>query len=102
MFWRVGRGRDPRRPRIVHRFGRIVSDFYCFAPRFLRSTALWRANPAADADLHSFLWKAHGEDVRVFKWTGKNDYVALCEPESISFGGGCASSSRLVACRILT
>jgi TLD len=25
----------------------------------------------------------------VFKWTGKNDYVALCEPESISFGGGC-------------
>lgn len=39
---------------------------------------------------HSFLWKAHGEDVRVFKWTGKNDYVALCEPESISFGGGCA------------
>ncbi|KAH9023650.1 TLD-domain-containing protein [Lactarius hengduanensis] len=36
----------------------------------------------------SFLWKAHGEDVRVFKWTGKNDYVALCEPGSISFGGG--------------
>lgn len=36
----------------------------------------------------SFLWKAHGEGVRIFKWTGKNDYVALCEPESISFGGG--------------
>jgi len=36
----------------------------------------------------SFLWKAHGDGVRVFKWTGKNDYVALCEPESISFGGG--------------
>jgi TLD len=29
--------------------------------------------------------------VKVFKWTGKNDYVALCEPESISFGGGCVS-----------
>ena len=32
-----------------------------------------------------------GEDetrVRVFKWSGKNDYVALCEPEYLSFGGG--------------
>ncbi|KAH9957275.1 TLD-domain-containing protein, partial [Lactifluus volemus] len=40
----------------------------------------------------SFLWKkAESDDevkVNVFKWTGKNDYVALCEPESISFGGG--------------
>ncbi|KAH9985252.1 TLD-domain-containing protein [Russula vinacea] len=38
----------------------------------------------------SFLWKVtgDGDKVRVFKWTGKNDYVALCEPESISFGGG--------------
>jgi len=25
----------------------------------------------------------------VYKWTGKNDYVALCEPEYLSFGGGC-------------
>ena len=25
----------------------------------------------------------------MFKWTGKNEYVALCEPESISFGGEC-------------
>ncbi|KAI0270440.1 TLD-domain-containing protein [Gloeopeniophorella convolvens] len=36
----------------------------------------------------SFLWKMHGDSMKVFKWTGKNDYVALCEPESISFGGG--------------
>ncbi|KAI0295160.1 TLD-domain-containing protein [Multifurca ochricompacta] len=36
----------------------------------------------------SFLWKVHEDGVKVFKWTGKNDYVALCEPESISFGGG--------------
>ncbi|KAI0753832.1 TLD-domain-containing protein [Fomes fomentarius] len=37
----------------------------------------------------SFLWKMVGKDrVRVFKWTGKNDYVALCEPDYISFGGG--------------
>jgi hypothetical protein len=37
-----------------------------------------------------FLWtygKGEGE-LKVFKWTGKNDYVALCEPDYISFGGG--------------
>jgi TLD protein len=37
---------------------------------------------------YRFLWKANRDEVRVFNWTGKNDYVALCEPESISFGGG--------------
>ena len=37
----------------------------------------------------SFLWQMVASDrVRVFKWTGKNDYVALCEPDYISFGGG--------------
>ncbi|KIJ95537.1 hypothetical protein K443DRAFT_682940 [Laccaria amethystina LaAM-08-1] len=36
----------------------------------------------------SFLWKFDGEKLEVFKWTGKNDYVALCESEYISFGGG--------------
>ncbi|EKM48308.1 uncharacterized protein PHACADRAFT_155199 [Phanerochaete carnosa HHB-10118-sp] len=37
----------------------------------------------------SFLWKLLPEDrLRVYKWTGRNDYVALCEPEYISFGGG--------------
>ena len=35
-----------------------------------------------------FMWKFDGEKLEVFKWTGKNDYVALCEPEFISFGGG--------------
>ena len=30
------------------------------------------------------------DKLRVFKWTGRNEYVALCEPEYISFGGGCA------------
>jgi hypothetical protein len=92
MFWRVGRGRDPRRPRIVHRLWRIVSS-----AAIIDGASLWRANP----QIHSFLWKAaHGEDVRVFKWTGKNDYVALCEPESISFGGGYVRITRLVAWRI--
>ena len=39
----------------------------------------------------SFLWKYLGddvEDVKIFKWTGRNGYVALCEPGFISFGGG--------------
>ncbi|KAG8975287.1 oxidation resistance protein 1 [Tulasnella sp. 425] len=46
----------------------------------------------------SFLWKTVGPDptshlgrpsgVKVFKWTGRNDYVALCESDYLSFGGG--------------
>ncbi|EIM84600.1 TLD-domain-containing protein [Stereum hirsutum FP-91666 SS1] len=39
----------------------------------------------------SFLWKVKDKnkpEVKVYKWTGKNDYVALCEPGYISFGGG--------------
>lgn len=38
----------------------------------------------------SFLWKEERDTaaVRVFKWTGQNDYVALCESDYISFGGG--------------
>ncbi|KAH9900705.1 TLD-domain-containing protein [Cubamyces lactineus] len=37
----------------------------------------------------SFLWQLVAKDrVRVYKWTGKNDYVALCESDYISFGGG--------------
>lgn len=47
-----------------------------------------RARMWVDVDSR-FLWKASSDEVRVFNWTGKNDYVALCEPESISFGGGC-------------
>ncbi|KAI0027603.1 TLD-domain-containing protein, partial [Vararia minispora EC-137] len=38
----------------------------------------------------SFLWrvKRDAPGLDVFKWTGKNDYVALCEREYIAFGGG--------------
>ena len=38
----------------------------------------------------SFLWKQEQNTthVRAFKWTGKNDYVALCDSDYISFGGG--------------
>ena len=40
-----------------------------------------------------FLWRLAGDAVRVYKWTGKNDYVALCEPDYLSFGGGCVPAS---------
>jgi hypothetical protein len=37
----------------------------------------------------SFMWKASAEgQVEVWKWTGRNDYVALCETGYLSFGGG--------------
>ncbi|KAJ7582643.1 TLD-domain-containing protein [Mycena floridula] len=36
----------------------------------------------------SFLWKHDKGKLQVFKWTGRNEYVALCEPEFLSFGGG--------------
>lgn len=41
----------------------------------------------------SFLWKSEkgvegNAKVKVFKWTGKNDYVALCDTDGFSFGGG--------------
>ena len=35
-----------------------------------------------------FLWKFANGQLKVYKWTGRNDYVTLCEPDSISFGGG--------------
>jgi len=27
-------------------------------------------------------------EVDVYRWTGRNDYVALCEPDFVSLGGG--------------
>ena len=45
-----------------------------------------------------FLWRYHsaagGERqgrAEVYTWTGKNAYVSLCEPDFLSFGGGCVS-----------
>ena len=36
-----------------------------------------------------FLRQKSGPDaVKVYKWAGKNDPVALCESDYISFGGG--------------
>jgi hypothetical protein len=39
--------------------------------------------------LFRFLRRYVNEKLDVFRWTGKNDYVALCEPGFLSFGGGC-------------
>ncbi|KAJ3513890.1 hypothetical protein NLJ89_g2695 [Agrocybe chaxingu] len=36
----------------------------------------------------SFLWKHVDGTLKVFKTTGRNSYVALCEPDYLSFGGG--------------
>ena len=58
----------------------------------LRTRFLWKATETIidpkeeetigeDAEV---IWPA----VKVFKWTGMNDYVALCEKDSVSFGGG--------------
>ena len=35
-----------------------------------------------------FLWKFTQGILKVYKTTGKNNYVMLCEPSYISFGGG--------------
>ena len=71
--------------------------FVCSIPHLLRSFVA----PVADTS-HRFLWKTNSfipdpqvekdEDdlpiIDVFKWTGRNDYVALCEPDFVSIGGG--------------
>ncbi|KAG8807500.1 oxidation resistance protein 1 [Serendipita sp. 399] len=50
----------------------------------------------------SFLWRSNSlipnpqdetmddptPDISVYRWTGRNDYIALCEPDFISLGGG--------------
>ncbi|KAL4255640.1 Oxidation resistance protein 1 [Pleurotus pulmonarius] len=36
----------------------------------------------------SFLWRFANHKLDVYKWTGKNEYVTLCESGFISFGGG--------------
>ncbi|KAF9258224.1 TLD-domain-containing protein [Marasmius fiardii PR-910] len=49
-----------------------------------------RGNGRYSGSGESFLWRvaSEGKGLEVFKWTGKNNYVALCEAESLSFGGG--------------
>ncbi|KAK0429587.1 TLD-domain-containing protein [Armillaria borealis] len=36
----------------------------------------------------SFLWRYSNSKLSVYKTTGRNEYIALCEPEYLSFGGG--------------
>ena len=58
---------------------------------FFLAVFFWMTEPDIDT-LNRFLWQLVGKGrVRVFKWTDKNDYVALCESDYISFGRGCAS-----------
>ncbi len=35
-----------------------------------------------------FLWRYSNTKLSVYKTTGRNDYIALCEPDYLSFGGG--------------
>ncbi|KAG1840626.1 TLD-domain-containing protein [Suillus subluteus] len=59
---------------------------------------LWLERGGYYGSGESFLWRyqrpSSKEDepeegtLDVYKWTGRNDYVALCEPGFISFGGG--------------
>jgi len=49
---------------------------------------LLRDFPTSLIQSRSFLWKYVDGILKVFKATGKNNYVALCEPDYISFGGG--------------
>ncbi len=35
-----------------------------------------------------FLWRYSNTKLSVYKSTGRNDYIALCEPDYLSFGGG--------------
>ncbi|KAI7899659.1 TLD-domain-containing protein [Cokeromyces recurvatus] len=35
-----------------------------------------------------FLWKLNGETIKVFPWTGKNDYMILSDSDFIAIGGG--------------
>ncbi|KAG2357240.1 TLD-domain-containing protein [Suillus spraguei] len=49
---------------------------------------LWLERGGYYGSGESFLWRYQQGTLDVYKWTGKNDYVALCEPGFISFGGG--------------
>lgn len=59
---------------------------------------LWLERGGYYGSGESFLWRYHRSSSKedgledgtldVYKWTGRNDYVALCEPGFISFGGG--------------
>jgi hypothetical protein len=54
----------------------------CVAPRFLWKTSSVIPDPSQELDDDLL------PGVNVYKWTGKNDYIALCEPDFLSLGGG--------------
>jgi hypothetical protein len=58
--------------------------------RFLWKAESASSNPSSNSNSNQAPTAGGGEMIRVktFKWTGKNDYVALCSDEAVSFGGG--------------
>lgn len=74
------------------------SDGGIFGSWISEGLRMSRGNEGYYGSGDSFLWKwvedsrngggGGGGELGVFKWTGKNDYVALCESSAISFGGG--------------
>jgi hypothetical protein len=59
------------------------------------SETLSHADYSAKTSTSSFLWKTTrgssstaDDAIKVFRWTGRNDYVALTEHSFLSFGGG--------------
>ena len=61
-----------------------VSCLFCLAMGSLSIALVFR-----------LLWRYVRGKLDVYKWTGKNDYVTLCEPEYLSFGGRCVTFSIL-------
>jgi hypothetical protein len=66
--------------------------YYGSGESYARPHLHWILTP--DIELRRFLWKFAGDsdnvvgNLKIFKWTGRNDYVALCELGYLSFGGG--------------
>jgi len=64
---------------IGERIKEVCGSYYGSGDSFL-----WKADPPSSSSNS----EAAPVKLKTFKWTGKNDYVALCSDESISFGGG--------------
>jgi hypothetical protein len=59
-----------------------MADSSTTPSRFLWKTASIIPEPTAETDEDEL------PQVDIFRWTGRNDYIALCEPDSVSLGGG--------------
>lgn len=100
-FWGVvGGGFEVEQGELLWQRG-VVSFFFpfhfssflhtCSEGDGVREFRWWRipiGNMSLMPFVFRFLWRYLDGKLSVFKWTGKNDYVALCEPGYLSFGGG--------------